>query len=382
MKKLIKWLGLAAAGLALITAVPQVVRADDAWTQPVATLGSSLTTDQKNGTLSTLQNAAGVSNATQLTVNGATLVKYLNPSGSSFTESSGVWSSALVQKTNNGGINVTIVPYNGTNNITTITADQYRNAALTAGVSNANLYITSAVKIDGSGALAGVYAAFAQNGENLNNQQINAAQQEVNTLSSITQANKGKDGYTDKQLNNAVAGAKQQMASQSNNGQQILSQNQIGNIVDSQLKQNNLTTIINNNQRQLIINLLVNVQKAGSLKNTDFKAQAGKLADSIQNSAKGLFDKLNSSLNTQENRNFLQKIWDGIVSFFSGIVQWVRSMFYSNRTAAWDWPLREVKFHDVTKYAGKYTERKRTHANRCHHDWRYCCRHYYPVLGC
>lgn len=327
MKKLIKWLGLAAAGLALITAVPQVVRADDAWTQPVATLGSSLTTDQKNGTLSTLQNAAGVSNATQLTVNGATLVKYLNPSGSSFTESSGVWSSALVQKTNNGGINVTIVPYNGTNNITTITADQYRNAALTAGVSNANLYITSAVKIDGSGALAGVYAAFAQNGENLNNQQINAAQQEVNTLSSITQANKGKDGYTDKQLNNAVAGAKQQMASQSNNGQQILSQKQIGNIVDSQLKQNNLTTIINNNQRQLIINLLVNVQKAGSLKNTDFKAQAGKLADSIQNSAKGLFDKLNSSLNTQENRNFLQKIWDGIVSFFSGIVQWVRSMF-------------------------------------------------------
>ena len=327
MKKLIKWLGLAAAGLALITAVPQVVRADDAWTQPVATLGSSLTTDQKNGTLSTLQNAAGVSNATQLTVNGATLVKYLNPSGSSFTESSGVWSSALVQKTNNGGINVTIVPYNGTNNITTITADQYRNAALTAGVSNANLYITSAVKIDGSGALAGVYAAFAQNGENLNNQQINAAQQEVNTLSPITQANKGKDGYTDKQLNNAVAGAKQQMASQSNNGQQTLSQNQIGNIVDSQLKQNNLTTIINNNQRQLIINLLVNVQKAGSLKNTDFKAQAGKLADSIQNSAKGLFDKLNSSLNTQENRNFLQKIWDGIVSFFSGIVQWVRSMF-------------------------------------------------------
>lgn len=327
MKKLIKWLGLAAAGLALITAVPQIVRADDAWTQPVATLGSSLTTDQKNGTLSTLQNAAGVSNATQLTVNGATLVKYLNPSGSSFTESSGVWSSALVQKTNNGGINVTIVPYNGTNNITMITADQYRNAALTAGVSNANLYITSAVKIDGSGALAGVYAAFAQNGENLNNQQINAAQQEVNTLSSITQANKGKDGYTDKQLNNAVAGAKQQMASQSNNGQQTLSQNQIGNIVDSQLKQNNLTTIINNNQRQLIINLLVNVQKAGSLKNTDFKAQAGKLADSIQNSAKGLFDKLNSSLNTQENRNFLQKIWDGIVSFFSGIVQWVRSMF-------------------------------------------------------
>lgn len=134
MKKFMKWLGLAVAGLALLTAAPHVVRADT-WSQPVATIGSSLTADQKSGTLSTLQNAAGVNNASQLTVNGATLVKYLNPSGSTFTESSGVWSSALVQKTDNGGINVKIVPYNGTNNITTITADQYRNAALTAGVS-------------------------------------------------------------------------------------------------------------------------------------------------------------------------------------------------------------------------------------------------------
>lgn len=68
------------------------------------------------------------------------------------------------KKTSTGGINVTIVPYNGTNNITTITSDQYRNAAVTAGVSNANIFITSAVSIDGSGALAGVYAAFAQMG--------------------------------------------------------------------------------------------------------------------------------------------------------------------------------------------------------------------------
>ncbi len=157
-----------------------------------------------------------------------------------------------------------IVDYNGTNNITTITADQYRNAALTAGVTNANIFITSAVRIDGSGALAGVYAAFAENGDKLNASQIDAAQSEVNTLSGITSANKGKDGYSDKQLNNAVAGAKQQMASQSNNGKQTLSQNQIGNIVDSQLKQNNLTNIITNNQRTQIINLLVKVQHSGA----------------------------------------------------------------------------------------------------------------------
>lgn len=318
---------MAAAAFALVAAATQAapVYADETWA-PVATLGVSLTADQKTGTLNTLENAANVTNPSELTVNGNTLVKYLNPAGSTFTASSGVWSSALVQKTSSGGINVTIVNYNGTNNITTITADQYRNAALTAGVTNANIYITSAVRIDGSGALAGVYAAFAQNGQTLNSAQITAAQDEVNTLSGITSANKDKDGYSDKQLNNAVAGMKSQMASQSNNGSQTLSQNQIGNIVDSQLKDNQLAGVINNNQRTQIINLLVKIQNSGALKSSDFKAQAQKLMSSIQDSAKNLFSKL-KGLDTQENRNLLQKIWDGIVSFFSQIVAWVQGLF-------------------------------------------------------
>lgn len=323
MKKLI--LGLAAVVALIVGYHGAAVHAADTW-QPVATLGTSLTTTQKSGTLSTLESAANVTNPSELTVNGDTLVKYLNPSGSTFTSASGVWSSALVQKTSSGGINVKIVDYNGTNNITTITADQYRNAALTAGVTNANIFITSAVRIDGSGALAGVYAAFAENGDKLNASQIDAAQSEVNTLSGITSANKGKDGYSDKQLNNAVAGAKQQMASQSNNGKQTLSQNQIGNIVDSQLKQNNLTNIITNNQRTQIINLLVKVQHSGALSSSDFKAQAQQLASSIQNSAKGLFNKLSKQLNTKANRNFLQKVGDAIANFFTGLLDWLKSL--------------------------------------------------------
>jgi uncharacterized protein YpuA (DUF1002 family) len=315
MKKILLTLG--AMLLATVAFGTHTVHADNTWT-PVATLGTSLTSDQKSGTLSTLENAANVSNVSELTVNGDTLVKYLNPSGSTFTSTSGVWSSALVQKTSTGGINVTIVPYNGTNNISTITSDQYRNAAVTAGVSNANIFITSAVSIDGSGALAGVYAAFAQNGDTLSASQIAAAQTEVNTLSGITDANKGKDGYTDKQLNNAVAGMKKDMATQSNSGEQTLSQNTIGNIVDSQLKANNLTNIINNNQRTQIINLMVKIQNSGALKSSDFKAQASKLASSIQSSAKSLFSKL-KGLDTQENRNLLQKILDAIGNFFASL---------------------------------------------------------------
>lgn len=252
------------------------------------------------------------SNYSTLTVNGDTLVKYLNPSGSSFTSNSGVWSSALIEPTSSGsGINVNIVNYNGKNNITTITADQYRNAALTAGIADANIYVTSATPIDGSGALAGIYAAYQKDGNSLNQSQVNAAQNEMGVLSGITQANKGTDGYTDQQLNNAVAGMKSDLAKAGTN----VSKTEITNIVNNNLQQNNLQNIINNNQKTQLINLMVQIKDSGALKNSNFKQQAQKLSSDITSKAKNIFDKLN----TQENRNFIQKIWDGIVSFFKGL---------------------------------------------------------------
>ncbi|WP_424348769.1 DUF1002 domain-containing protein [Latilactobacillus sp. 5-91] len=282
------------------------------WDKPVATLGTSLSSTQKSETLSTLQNAANITDSDELTVTGSTLVKYLDQNQQTFNANSNVYSSALIQKNNsNTGINVKIVDFNGKNNITTITANQYKNAALTAGVTNATIYVTSAIPIDGSGALAGVYAAFAENGDTLNQSQVTAAQDEMSTLSDITQANKGTSGYTDSQLNNAVTGAKKDMANKGDN----LTVNQITNIVNNQLEQNNLTTIINDNQKTQIINLLVKIQDSGALKSDDFKNQAGKLMDNIQSNAKNVFDKLN----TESNRNFIQKLFDSIGNFFKNL---------------------------------------------------------------
>ena len=279
---------------------------------PVVTLGTSLTESQKQGTLKTLTAPLNGSNYQTITVTGSDLVKYLNPSGDNFTTSSGVWSSAMIQKTNRGsGINVKILDYNGKNNIITITANQYKNAALTAGITDANIYVTSAIPIDGSGALAGVYAAYAKNGNALNQKQVNAAQDEMNTLSGITKENKNKDGYSDAQLNNAVAGAKSEMAKQGQN----ISDSQIRDIVNNQININHLGNTINNNQKNQIINLLIEIRDSGALKNGDFKGQAAKLSNQIENGAKNIFNKFN----TPENRNFFQQIWDSIVNFFSGL---------------------------------------------------------------
>ncbi|NRO19747.1 putative protein YpuA [Lactobacillus helveticus] len=288
----------------------ETVLADD--DTPVVTLGTSLTESQKQGTLKTLTAPLNGSDYQTITVTGSDLVKYLNPSGDNFTTSSGVWSSAMIQKTNRGsGINVKILDYNGKNNITSITANQYKNAALTAGITDANIYVTSAIPIDGSGALAGVYAAYAKNGNALNQKQVNAAQDEMNTLSGITKENKNKDGYSDAQLNNAVAGAKSEMAKQGQN----ISDSQIRDIVNNQININHLGNTINNNQKNQIINLLIEIRDSGALKNGDFKGQAVKLSNQIENGAKNIFNKFN----TPENHNFFQQIWDSIVNFFSGL---------------------------------------------------------------
>ena len=310
MKKTIKILTaiLFSAVATILVSQNNLVLADD--DTPVVTLGTSLTNSQKDGTLKTLTAPLNGGNYQTITVTGSDLVRYLNPSGDNFTTSSGVWSSAMIQKTSSGsGINVKILDYNGRNNITTITANQYKNAALTAGITDANIYVTSAIPIDGSGALAGVYAAYAKNGNALNQKQVNAAQDEMNTLSGITQDNKNKKGYSDAQLNNAVAGAKSEMAKQGQN----ISDSQIRDIVNNQININHLGNTINNNQKNQIVNLLIEIRDSGALKSSDFKGQASKLSSQIENSAKNIFNKFN----TPENRSWLQQLWDSIVNFFS-----------------------------------------------------------------
>ena len=310
MKKTIKILTaiLFSAVATILVGQNNLVLADD--DTPVVTLGTSLTDSQKDGTLKTLTAPLNGGNYQTITVTGSDLVRYLNPSGDNFTTSSGVWSSAMIQKTSSGsGINVKILDYNGRNNITTITANQYKNAALTAGIIDANIYVTSAIPIDGSGALAGVYAAYAKNGNALNQKQVNAAQDEMNTLSGITQDNKNKKGYSDAQLNNAVAGAKSEMAKQGQN----ISDSQIRDIVNNQININHLGNTINNNQKNQIVNLLIEIRDSGALKSSDFKGQASKLSSQIENSAKNIFNKFN----TPENRSWLQQLWDSIVNFFS-----------------------------------------------------------------
>lgn len=280
---------------------------------PTVTVGKSLSSGQRKETIAILTQEISGQNYTTLTVTGNDLVKYLNPSGDNFTTTSGVWSSALIVKTDSEpGIRVKILPYNGQTTITTITADQYKNAALTAGIENADIYITSPVAIDGSGALAGIYAVYADKGKKLNQDQINAAQDEINTLSSINQNNRNKSNFSDAKLNRAIVGAKKDMAQKGG----TLSDDQIRDIINNQIKINHLGNTINNNQINEIVKLLEEVQGSGSLKNKSFVGNAQALSHDFQNIKNKILKSQNNS-NVSHNNNFLNDLWNQIVGFFN-----------------------------------------------------------------
>lgn len=279
----------------------------------IAALGSSLTSQQKADTLATLLKGAGQPEQyQQIAVNGDALVKYLDPNQQTFNATSPVYSSALVKKNDEStGIDVQILPFNGAKTITSITEDQYKNAALTAGVTDATIYVTSPTKIDGSGALAGVYASLASQGTQLDNTRVAAAQDEMKTLNNITQSNENKDGYSDAQLNNAVAGTKADMAK----ADDTLDRDKVTVIVNNNLNKNNLDNVLTGGQKDQIVSTMMKIQDSGALKDKDFKGQANKVASNIKDGAKNIFNKLN----TQENRNFLQRLWTSIVNFFKGL---------------------------------------------------------------
>ena len=114
---------------------------------------------------------------------GADLVKYL---GYGSGDDSVMLSSVVVNREDQGkGINVNILT---PQNITQITADQYKNPLVTAGITDATVKVASVVKVTGESALTGVYKAFESNGETVDPERAQLAQTELDTTSDVSQS--------------------------------------------------------------------------------------------------------------------------------------------------------------------------------------------------
>lgn len=234
-----------------------------------------------------------------------------------------IYSSTYIEpKKFRHGVDVEIVT---PDNITDVSKEQYQNAAITAGIQDANIKVGAVVETLGYGALSGIYKAYEKEGNSLNEQDIKNADDEMKELSSISK-NNNEEEFSDEALNNSVAEMKQEIAKEKANGN--LSRQDVENIVDDKLKENGLNKVLSDNQINSIYNIMNNVSNSKVL-NQDPKAyeqQAKKLSSDIKDKAGGLIEKA-KGLNTEENRNILQKIWDAIVDFVNWLVNLIKSLF-------------------------------------------------------
>lgn len=320
MKKAITSLAVATLLLSASGVVKAAENKED-WDEPVFIKGADL----EGQDLQQTENDLGVDdNYETYNVNVNDVSNYI-PNSSNLSY---IYSSATIEHKKWGkGVDVKI---DTPDNITKVTSEQYQNAAITAGIKNAEIHIASVDQVTGEGALAGIYKAYEEKGNNLNAEDIQNSNQEMNDLGKISEENKGKDGYSDEALNASIADIKEQLADIKQNQDKQITQQQVEDTVNKVLDERGLSEILSENQIQMINNNMVNVANSNAL-TSDPKAFKQNAKDVLKNIEKNSDDLLNKAkdkakdLNTEENRNLLQRIWDGIVEIIQSIIQ-----FFSN----------------------------------------------------
>lgn len=183
-----KWLSLIAVFCLSLFFVPFHAFADASPGDVIVTLGQDLTAQQKTDIL----NEMGVDpNSVQIvTVTNQEEHQYLDsyiPEAEIGTRAISCAKITIGQP--NSGIQVQ------THNINYVTQDMYVNALTTAGVKDANIYVTAPFSVSGTGALTGIIKAYEKaSGNAINETQKQVANQEMATTTDLAkQSGIGQD---------------------------------------------------------------------------------------------------------------------------------------------------------------------------------------------
>lgn len=322
MKKLI----ISTVVTSLLFSVPYTANAEDKseeWDKPVFIKGADL----KGQDLEQTEKDLNVKdNYETFSVNTNDVSEYVPNSGNL----SYIYSSATIkQKKWRSGVDITI---DTPDKITKVTKEQYQNASITAGITNADIHIASVKEVTGEGALAGIYKAYEEKGNELNKQDIQNSNKEMEDLTSISEENKGKDGYSDQALNASIADIKQQLADIKKKQDDQITDNQVEDVVNKVLDERGLTGILTENQKQNITSNMSNVANSNALKSNpkDFAKNAKDTLNGIERNSGDLIDKAKEKakhFDTQENRNIFQKIWDSILEIIQNIINIISNLF-------------------------------------------------------
>ncbi|WP_314680766.1 DUF1002 domain-containing protein [uncultured Granulicatella sp.] len=305
MKKIVRPIVVATMLLGLIS--QQVYAIDttavnEKWGKPTVVYGGGLN-DQQIKETSKLLGIKDENTVTTTKATGEDLVKYL---GAGEANTSVMISSVMVQKRNKGeGVKVHIAT---PKNITLVTSEQYANAAITAGVADAEIEVAAVSKVTGESALTGVYKAFEANGIVLDEKRTAVAQKELELTNQIAQEQSKEKGFDAAKLDQAMIDIKKSLAEIKEKQGQVATKEDVERIVNEALKKYGLDKVISPTQVNNIIQFALSYQQTSAIDSKQVLEQL----NSLSNIVKG---KIGQLVNQANREGWLDKI----VTFFKEI---------------------------------------------------------------
>jgi uncharacterized protein YpuA (DUF1002 family) len=206
-------------------------------------------------------------------------------------------SSVLIRPAEEGsGLNVT------TYNISYCTIDMYRNALITAGLEDADVYVAGPTSISGTSALIGAVKGYAEmTDQSVDEEALEAA---VNEL--VVTGDLGDELGDTETASDIVAYVKQQIVEQN-----VESDEDIEKIIRDAMEEFDIS--LTDEQVAKLVELMSKISKLDI--DTDALAkQAGELYDKLKGMGLNL-----DNIDTEKVGNFITRFFDRIVDFISGL---------------------------------------------------------------
>lgn len=302
-------LGMAIVGMAeSVDAQINTSVVNEAWGKPTFVYGGGLSEAQISETAD-LFGIDDRANVEEMPATGEDLQTYLGY-GSGSTSS--MISSVLVQREGEGeGVEVMVET---PENITKITEEQYMNAAITAGVEDATIMVGSIRPVTGESALTGVYKAFDANGETLEKERMEVAQQELETTSGISE---DLDEEQSVQLDQAMVDIKRELAELKEQVGELATREDIERIINEALEKNSLQNIVSQEQVNQLVILFENYQQTSAIDSRAVKDQLENLAGDLQDRLGAAWQSAEESGLIDRIAQFFSELWQTLVGLFN-----------------------------------------------------------------
>lgn len=257
----------------------------------IVTLGENLTEDQKNKLLEEMNAPKDVQ---IVTVSNQEEHQYLGKYvAKSLIGTKAISSSAITIAPKGSGITVK------TNNINWVTDEMYVNALITAGVKDANIYITAPISVSGTAALTGIIKAYEISADKAIPEDVKqAANQEM-----VETAKLG-DSIGEKNAAALIAKVKEEIAKNKPQNDEELRK-----IIEQAAKDLNVS--LTDDEMQRLMDLFNKLK--------DLNIDWNQVSDQL-NKAK---DRISKFLSSEEGQGFLEKI----KQFFIWLIDAIKSIF-------------------------------------------------------